>query len=384
LRRTVCLLLFVLLLLTTSVGMAGTGTGSSPATAPVIRIADASTDTSDSDNDSVSDSAVPQLTQVRWAPHIDAVTGASSLRIVFDVSGPVAVDGNELYSPTPRIVVNVRGAGAGKLDKSTKFDGAIVDRLAINAVNDNKCQIVVEMPLMVDDSDYKVFTLKRDKSTGKPYRIVVDINRPIPPANFNFTPGLRGKVIAIDPGHGGTDPGAIGLARTQEKTVTLAISLKVKDLLERAGATVLMTRETDRDVFGPSASDVDELKARTTVANLGKADLFLCIHANSFVNRTAGGTETFYYQKTTYDRLLARCIQDNVIANDGLQNRGITATNFYVNKHTVMPASLLEVAYLSNPDEENLLNDSMFEQKVAAGVVQGLDQFFTRAAGGDR
>jgi N-acetylmuramoyl-L-alanine amidase len=381
LRRAVCLLLFVLLLLPTSVGLAGNGTAADNKQAGMVLAAktdDASTDQPDVIPDN------PQLTQLRWAPHIDAVTGARSIRIVLDAEGPVQVDGKQLLSPTPRLFITVAGAGAGNLERSVKVDSDIVDGIRIKLVDAKNCQIVVDLPLVVEDSDFKVFSLKKDKVTGKPYRVVIDINRPIPPVQFNFTPGLKGKVIAIDPGHGGSDPGAIGLARTQEKDITLAISLKVKDLLEQAGATVLMTRVTDKDVYGPGASDVDELKARTTVANAGKADIFLSIHINSFVNRTVGGTATYYYQKTSYDGLLAQCLQKNVAANDGLENRGKLPANFYVIKHTAMPASLLEVAFISNPDEENLLNDPQFEQKVAAGVVQGMDEFFTRAAGGER
>ncbi|MDR3566052.1 MAG: N-acetylmuramoyl-L-alanine amidase [Negativicutes bacterium] len=383
-RRAICFAFISLVLLLSPVAMAGPvyADAKPVATIPVLR-----TDSTVAKPDAVpAVPAVQQLTQFRWATHTDATTGASSLRLVFDVSGPVDVDGSLSSTPTPRLMVTVKGAQPGKVSDSANLDGKIADSVSIYAVDGQNTKIAVDLPLMVDEGDYRVFTLPPDASAGKPFRVVVDINKPLPPVVFNFTSGLKGKVITIDPGHGGSDPGAIGLARIQEKTVTLAVSLKVKALLEKAGAKVLMTRDTDIDVFGPNSSAVDELKARTTVANARKADIFLSIHANSFVNRTVGGTATYYYQKSQYDSLLAQCIQAGVVQTAGLSNRGSFPANFYVIKRTLMPASLLEMGFLSNPDEEKLLNDPVFQQKVAQGIVQGMDRFFTLAAqgGGDR
>ena len=308
------------------------------------------------------------------------------MRLVFDVSAPVSVDGTVTASPTPRLIVNIMGAMPGKIDNTISLDGKIADSAGINTADGRNTTVVVELPLMLEEEDYKVFTLPSDPANGKPFRVVVDINKPLPPPTFNFTKGLDDKVIAIDPGHGGSDPGAIGVARSQEKTANLAVALRVKALLEKAGAKVVMTHSTDTDVYGPNASDVNELKARTTSANVNKADIFLSIHSNSFVNRTVGGTSTYYYQKTKYDAMLARNIQAAVAQNVGLQDRGYLPANYYVIKRTQMPAALLEMAFISNPDEEKLLNDPVFQEKVAQGIVQGMERFFAQAAqaGGDR
>jgi N-acetylmuramoyl-L-alanine amidase len=331
-------------------------------------------------------SGVEQFTQVRWANHTDAVTGALTLRLVFDVSGPVEADGTATSNPTPRLTVNVKGVQPGSVPDSLDLDGKVADNVSISAVDGQNSKIVIELPIMVDDGDYKIFTLPSDAKANKPFRVVVDINKPVPPITFNFTPGLKNKVITIDPGHGGTDPGAIGPAKTPEKTVTLAVALKVKALLEKAGAKVLMTRTDDTDVYGPNSSAVDELKARTTVANSRKADLFLSIHANSFTDRSVGGSATYYYQKTPYDMLLAQNIQSGLAQAGGLKDRGYFSANFYVIKRTLMPAALAELAFISNPDEEKLLTNPVFQQKMAQGIVQGLENFFAQAAkmGGER
>ncbi|MDR3589957.1 MAG: N-acetylmuramoyl-L-alanine amidase [Negativicutes bacterium] len=378
LRRAICSALVATILLLSPTVMAGPV---SLVAKPTATVSVLKTDAATAKPDAAP--AAAQLTQIRWASSTDAVTGGSKLRLVFDVTGPVEVDGAASAAPNPRLVINVKGAVPAKGDDSVNLDGKIADSVSIAAVDGQNTRITVDMPVMVDDGDYKVFTLPPDTSAGKPFRVVVDINKPLPPMVFNFTPGLKNKVIAIDPGHGGTDPGAIGLARIQEKTVTLAVAFKVKDLLEKAGAKVLMTRETDRDVFAPNDSAVDELKARVTPANLRKADIFLSIHANSFVNRTVGGTATYYYQKSQYDAMLAQNIQAGVVQSAGLSNRGSFPANFYVVKRTLMPAALVEMGFLSNPDEEKLLNDPVFEQKVAQGIVQGMERFFAQA-GGDR
>lgn len=373
LRRGICSALFVLLLLMSQDGMAGTSDTTPLAKMPVIK-------TYATTVKPVVPSVV-QLTQLRWANHTDAVTGASRLRLVFDVTGPVEVDSAVSGMPTPRLAVNVKGAIPGKIDNSIDLDGKIADGVIISADGQNT-KIIIEMPLMVEEDDYKVFVLPADLRANKPCRVVVDINKPMPPMVFNFTAGLKNKVIAIDPGHGGSDPGAIGMARNQEKTVNLAVALKVKALLEKAGAKVLMTRDDDVDVYGPNSSAVDELKARTTIANVKKADIFVSIHSNAAANRTAGGTATYYYQKTRYDSVLARNLQAGMVQNGDLQDRGYFPANFYVVKRAIMPAALVELAFLSNPEEERLLVDPQFQQKLAQGIVQGIDKFFSQARSG--
>ncbi|HWR41817.1 MAG TPA: N-acetylmuramoyl-L-alanine amidase [Sporomusa sp.] len=320
-----------------------------------------------------------ELSQVRWANHTEALTGTAMMRLVMDVSGPVEASGVVIAGPTPRLSVTIKGTTPGKAIEDLTFDGKVIEKVSFD-VSGQDTKVTFDLPLMVEDTDYRVFTLPSDAKANKPFRVVVDVNKPVPMPDFSFTTGLKNKVIAIDPGHGGSDPGAIGPSQYQEKTATLAVAQNVRTLLEKAGARVIMTRQDDRDVYGPNASAVDELKARSTAANSRKADVFLSIHMNAFPDRTVGGTSTYYYQKTKYDSMLARALQTSLIEAGKLQDRRTNPANFYVIKRTQMPAALIELAFISNPDEEKLLSSPDFQQKMSLGIVRGLERFFDQAA----
>lgn len=329
---------------------------------------------------SSSSSAKTELSNVRWMVHKDAVEGTSRLRLVIDTTGPVKINSALSENSGPQLMIDVKDAVIGKINQSVTLDGEIAEKITFNKKNTASSQVVVNLSNMIDSSDYKVFTLPSDAGNNKSFRVVIDINKPVPKVTFNFTPGLKGKVIALDPGHGGSDPGAIGPNKTQEKTITLAVAQKVQKLLEKAGAKVLMTRQTDVDVYGPNASAVEELQARAKVGNVNKADVFVSLHINAFTNPSAGGISTYYNQKTGYDAMLAKNIQDNLANVEGFQDRGINAAGFYVIKRTQMPAVLAELGFISNPDEEKMLNAPQVQQQLAQSIVQGLDGFFTQAA----
>lgn len=187
---------------------------------------------------------------------------------------------------------------------------------------------------------------------------------------------LAGKTIAIDAGHGGSDAGAVGPGGTKEKDVTLAISLGLKALLEQDGAKVIMTRAKDQDVSLPGATPAQELQARADAANSAGADLFLSIHADSFFSKEAGGTTSYFYPKSGEDRRLAQFIQGNLVARLGLYDRGSRQGNLYVLKKTAMLAVLAEIAFVSNPAEEKMLNDKAFQDRAARGLYEGIKAYF--------
>ncbi len=196
---------------------------------------------------------------------------------------------------------------------------------------------------------------------------------------FEFSPGIKGKKIVIDPGHGGEDSGAIGPSGVTEKSITLRISKEVERLLKAAGAKVIMTRTVDTEVSSKhrQATDIDELQARCDVANKAKADIFISIHMDSFTSREASGTTGYYYTKgSTASKRLAGAIQANLVGQLRTTSRGIKTCNFYVVKHTKMPATLIEVAFVSNPKEEKLLTSKKGVQKAAVGIVNGISEFF--------
>ena len=191
---------------------------------------------------------------------------------------------------------------------------------------------------------------------------------------------LKGRKIAIDPGHGGSDAGAIGPTGVMEKDVTLKVSLELRRLLEAEGAEVIMTRDTDRTVSpkGAKASDIEELGARCDVGNRAGAEIFISIHADSFTRPEARGTTGYYYGKSTSGRgqKLADCIRRNLVEQLGTPSRGTQPCNFYVVKNTDMPATLIELGFISNKDEEKLLDSREGVQKAAHGILDGIEDYF--------
>lgn len=178
---------------------------------------------------------------------------------------------------------------------------------------------------------------------------------------------LYGKILAIDPGHGGTDPGAISPTGLQEKFVTLDIGLQLAELLSSAGASAILTRKDDTYVSLPD---------RVDLANKAPADAFVSIHANSVSELHPSGTETFYFEGIQDSKTLADAIHDALVAGIGLIDRRAKPRELYVLKWTKMPACLVEVAFLSNLTEEQLLMDPAFRSKVAKSLFDGLWNFF--------
>jgi len=330
---------------------------------------------------SPADYGVVQITDIRWSLLPD-VNGAKKLRAVFDLSGPYRLSDelkpSDMINQLQVLLSNMQLAM--KTPKQITFSDSVAKYIELTQSDKNTLKLSVALQQKIQEDCYNLFVLREDRANNKPWRLVLDIVKPVPIANLKFTTGLKGKKISIDPGHGGSDPGAVGLGGTHESDVTLPIAMQLKTLLEQNGSIVFISRSDDRDVYAPNADDADELQARADVANSNKTDIFICIHADSFRDHSVGGTSTFYYPKTNYDGLLASSVQVTLLAQTGLENRGVNRANFYVLKHTVMPAILVEVAFISNPAEEKKLNDADFQAKIAAGIAQGVDRFFTDAA----
>ena len=150
-------------------------------------------------------------------------------------------------------------------------------------------------------------------------------------------------------------------------------------MLKEAGAKVIMTRTTDTEVSPKhrQATDVDELQARCDGANKAKADIFISIHMDSFTSREASGTTGYYYVKgSAASKKLAAAIQSNLVSQLKTTSRGVRTCKFYVVRHTKMPATLIEVAFVSNPKEEKLLTSKKGVQRAAIGIVKGISDFF--------
>ncbi|WP_346356281.1 N-acetylmuramoyl-L-alanine amidase [Azotosporobacter soli] len=318
---------------------------------------------------------VAPLSNSQFSVASDADTGEQSLRLTLDAAAPL--DTASRLSAPDLLTVDVRGATPGALKGATKLDGTLASTLTISAMPSGS-RLEIRFPQPISELDYKVSALTA--ADGKPAQLLIEITKPSVADPIPYTAGLRGKVIALDPGHGGSDAGAHGNAGVQEKDVNLAVARKVEALLEKEGAIVCMTRQTDIDVYGPNASGAQELGARTRYASFNQADLFVSIHANWFGNPAVGGTGSYYYPRSYYSKLLAKHLQRGMAVADGLKDRGIYSANFYVLKHTDMPSCLVELAFLSNPQEEKLLDTPAFQDKLALGIVNGLKTFFVQAS----
>ena len=223
-----------------------------------------------------------------------------------------------------------------------------------------------------EDNKSKDKDKDKDKEVDEPFKELEN--------DLNQITALRGRKIAIDPGHGGNDAGAIGPSGVMEKNVTLKVALELKKLLEAEGAEVIMTRETDRTVSakGAKASDIEELGARCEVANMAGAEIFISIHADSFTRPEARGTTGYYYGKSSTGRgqKLADCIRRNLVEQLGTPSRGTQPCNFYVVKNTDMPATLIELGFISNKEEEKLLDSDEGVMKAAQGIFDGIEDYF--------
>lgn len=193
---------------------------------------------------------------------------------------------------------------------------------------------------------------------------------------YRTSGGVSGKVITLDAGHGGSDSGAIGQAGVQEKNITLPITKRVATLLTKAGAQVHMTRTTDVDVHSAYATDRQELQARVNVAEKYNSDLFVSIHINSSVSKTVAGTSCYYYPKTANDARIASCIQNKLLAATNFNDLGIREAGFYVIKRNSMPATLLELGFISNKKEESTMNTAGYQEKAAQAIYEGIKKYF--------
>jgi len=184
----------------------------------------------------------------------------------------------------------------------------------------------------------------------------------------------HGDLIVIDPGHGGNDPGALNpdLGLT-EKNLTLTISKIVQSRLKALGWRVVMTRDGDYEVGDPNGIDRQELQARCDVANAAGATAFVSIHINSSVSTAPNGTTTYYWRPA--DKLFAQAVENETVTADGILDAGVKREDFYVIKHTQMPAVLVETAYLSNSHDGAMLQQPAFLDRIAAGIVKGIMDF---------
>ena len=189
------------------------------------------------------------------------------------------------------------------------------------------------------------------------------------PPHVNPRHPLKGKIICIDAGHGGTELGAVGPTAVPEKSINLEIAKKLKKILEKKGAKVVMTRESDKDVG---------LNERVDKANLKKAQVIVSIHNNALPDGKnpyeEHGTTTYYYHLQSL--ALAKSIQQSLVSATCFKDLGVLYSSFVLTRPTEAPSVLVEVGFMINPDEYDLLITPKFQEKVATVISQGLENFF--------
>jgi N-acetylmuramoyl-L-alanine amidase len=382
-------------------------------------------------------------------------------RLVLDLQRSISFTQNRLKNPD-RIIIELQNALLGKTAKDRLAETRFPDEIAIAQPHSRSVTISLDMSAV---SDYKLLPLT------KPDRLVVDVfqtHTPIqpaappqkppsaetspesavpaaqsapdvlpaqpvpeaapppapPPAPPAKTPAPRAvvsppgiearadrkdiKIIVIDPGHGGKDPGAIGRSGMAEKDITLYVGLRLRDLIiKRLGKGVLMTR--DRDVF-------IELEDRAKFANNMGADLFVSVHVNSHPQRSTKGVEIYHFGEATDRRALEVAARENgtPIKDTGIgweylvadllttkkvqeslelawttkkamisrlddyydvEDHGVKTAPFYVLRFTTMPSILAEIAFITNPMEERLMQSDAFLHRVAESIFDGIKAY---------
>lgn len=269
-----------------------------------------------------------------------------------------------------QLIFNIEDAQISNISRQEKLDGNIAKKVFLQEKKDTvQGKIYLQEEV---NNNYKIYSLGKKGIAIDIFNSVV--NTPV--ASDVALSNVKNKIITIDPGHGGSDSGAVGPNGYTEKEGAFAISQKVASILNQSGAKVVMTRDSDVDVYGPNASARNELQARVDVGNNANSDVFVSIHCNAFVNPAANGTQTFYYGSSYQGQRLAQSIQEKMIEANGLRDRGISTCNFYVVKHSYMPAVLIETAFITNYDEEALLSDDEWQTTMAKAIAEGINEYF--------
>lgn len=181
--------------------------------------------------------------------------------------------------------------------------------------------------------------------------------------------------VIIDVGHGGSDPGKIGVNKALEKDINLSVAKKVKTVLEGKGISVLLTREKDEGLASGSGSNkkVEDMKARVKLINEVKPKLTVSIHQNSYQTEDVKGAQVFYYSHSQKGEEMAKILQEAVRKVDSTNKRQAKANDtYYLLKRTEVPTIIVECGFLSNWEEAQKLIDEEYQQKMAEAVCEGI------------
>ena len=197
-----------------------------------------------------------------------------------------------------------------------------------------------------------------------------------------YSSGKINCCIAIDAGHGGLDPGKVGINGALEKDINLSIALKLGKLLEDKGFTVVLTRTTTDDLSDKNSTNrkLDDLRNRVKLITDKKADFTVSIHQNSFTNSNVTGPQTFYYSESEEGKELASIIQHSLDSSLGIQkSRGIKEnSDYYIFKKTPTPTVIVECGFLSNPNEADMLTTDKYQDQLAVAIYNGIIEYYSK------
>lgn len=192
----------------------------------------------------------------------------------------------------------------------------------------------------------------------------------------------REHVIVIDPGHGGNDPGKIGVDGTQEKDLNLVIAKKLQTLFEQQDMQVILTRDSDAGLYDADASNkkVQDMKRRVSLINETNPACVISIHQNSYHEEAIHGAQVFYYSTSTESEKLAESVQEHLIRGVDKENHRVAKGNdsYYLLKKTENPIVIVECGFLSNWEESANLKDDTYQERLVRAVYLGTMSYLNR------
>lgn len=191
------------------------------------------------------------------------------------------------------------------------------------------------------------------------------------------------KTIVIDAGHGTPDEGASSNNGTTEAQINLKIALKVQNLLEQTGGTVILTRSDENAIYDLDSKTlkqkkISDIKNRVKIGNQSSADIFVSIHLNKIQQQQYYGWQCFFNSKNQNSKLLAEQLQENLNESMQKENKRVAMNlnTVYIMKNVEIPISIVECGFLSNPEEEKQLQEDEYQNRLAWGIYNGITDYF--------
>ena len=196
---------------------------------------------------------------------------------------------------------------------------------------------------------------------------------------YTMGDGQEPPVVVIDAGHGGKDPGKVGINQALEKDINLSVAKRLKSLLEQNGIAVVMTREEDKDLASEQATSRknEDLRARATLVAETEPVLMISIHQNSYPEEEVDGAQVFFYSGSEAGKRLGTMVQESLKREIKDGNHRVAKANkeYYLLKKAVCPAVIIECGFLSNPKEAVLLSTKEYQEKLAFAIHLGIMEY---------